>query len=230
MLNLASLPDKKVRSAISAVVDRNGLQTLLGLQGNVTTDIYPPALFPKLSRRQEISEQRHDDDKSLRTTPLRLVAFEDVLSRAIAEQVARDARRVGLPIEIQSVPFPVLVDRLNKGDYDLLQLYWGPFYADLRHFLAPFLSKSFPPSGNNFNRYRNPAVDLLVDASQALADHDADCLFSSVRDMILRDAPIIPLYFGNLVRASNGTFAMPLHPLGYRPYKLAVPINEKPKG
>ncbi|MBF0631857.1 MAG: ABC transporter substrate-binding protein [Magnetococcales bacterium] len=226
MFNLETLPDKNLRRAISASIDRSMLQRILGSQGQVTDSIYPPALFPDLAHIPPPPFINQSVKITSNQKPLRLIAFDDVLSRAIVEQVARDLKRIGLTVNIQAVPFPVLVDRLNKKDYDMLQLYWGPLYTDIRHFIVPFLTNSFPPDGNNFNHYSNPTVDQLVRSSESLENANIKNIFSTLQELLLADAPMAPLYFGNQVRISNGKFKMPLHPLGYRIYKLAAPSDQ----
>lgn len=153
--------------------------------------------------------------------PLKIVSFEDTLSKSIAEFIARSLKEYNIQSEIESVPFPVLIDRLTKGEYDLIQIYWGPIYSDAIHYLTPFLSSSLPPAGNNFNKYQNPEFDRLVNEAKSLSGLEQNSRFLQAEDIILEDMPFLLLYFKNTIRVSDEKYNFPLHPLVYRLYKNA---------
>jgi len=222
LFNLKSVADQNVRRGISAALDRKGLQNIIKDQGVVATSLFP-TIFNELTAPHSMLNSAPDKATSLlrgkRT--LNLVCFEDILSRALADDLAKQLKPYGIDLKIEAVTFPVLVERLTKGTYDLIQLYWGPLYADAGHFLNPFVTASFPPAGNNFNKYSNPEFDKLVEsASQFPADKQA-VQYLKAQDIILNDMPFLLTYYKNLTRVSNNKFSMPMHPLGYRFYKLA---------
>jgi ABC-type transport system substrate-binding protein len=223
LYNLEKIEDKNIRKAISYALDRNELQEILSEEGNVTRSLFPPAIFKELSSSKDILNYNPDTAKLYlnNVKKLKLVGFEDILSRSIASFIAESLKKYNINVEIESVPFPVLVDRLTKDEYDLIQIYWGPLYTDESHYLNPFLTSSFPPTGNNFNRYSNPEFDKLVTEAKALRTDKTKDNFLKAEDIILDDMPFLLLYFKNTIRVSNGRFDMPLHPLGYRFYKYA---------
>ncbi len=223
LCNLSTLDTPAVRRGISRAVQRSAIQQVLSQEGTIARSLFPPALFPDVSHDQEVlRSDRKEAKRVLKGLPkLRLVCFEDVLSRAIADVIAGSLKECGVETGIEAVPFPVLVERLTNGQYDLVQLYWGPLYADPCHYLSPFLTSSIPPAGNNFNKYSNAAFDTAV--AEAQRQEGAAQLQAMLRaeQIILEDMPFLLLYFKNTVRASSGKFDMPLHPLQYRLYKLA---------
>lgn len=225
LCNLETLNRPGVRQGLSLALDRTGLKELLSKEGTIAESLFPPAIFPSLARdeqalRRDVKEAKK---KLSGLETLRLVCFEDAMSRAMADRYAQSLSEVGVKVQIEAVPFPVLVERLTSGQYDLIQLYWGPIYADPVHYLTPFLTKSFPPNGNNFNRYSNPEVDQLVASSKTVKDDASNQALLRAQEIILQDMPFVPLYFKTTVKASNQRFEMPLHPLQYRLYKLARP-------
>ena len=223
LYNLERIKDANVRKAINCALNREELQEILSEQGNVTRSLYPPALFKKLTSPKEILNYNPEKSKAYlkNINSLKLVCFEDILSKSVAGFIARSLKKYDIQVEIESVPFPVLVDRLSKGKYDLIQIYWGPLYADVCHYLNPFLTSSFPPTGNNFNKYSNPEFDKLVIETKLLPADKRKENFLKAEDVILNDMPFLLLYFKNTIRVSSERFDMPLHPLGYRFYKFA---------
>jgi ABC-type transport system substrate-binding protein len=223
LYNLKTIKDENVRKAINYALNRNELQEILSEQGNIAKSLYPPAIFENLASSKEILNYNPEKAKAYlkNINSLKLVCFEDILSKSVADFIARSLKKYDILVEIESVPFPVLVDRLTKGKYDLIQIYWGPLYADVCHYLNPFLTSSFPPTGNNFNKYSNPAFDKLVIETKLLPADKRKENFLKAEDQILNDMPFLLLYFKNTIRVSNERFDMPLHPLGYRFYKFA---------
>ncbi len=227
LFNLGTLQNQNVRQGLSLALNRKKLVSIISQEGTIANSLFPPAIFPALAKTDpELSSDIEEARNKLAglDTPLRLVCFEDAMSRAIAEAYAQSLGSLGVKVDIEAVPFPVLVERLSSSQYDLIQLYWGPIYSDPAHYLTPFLTKSFPPNGNNFNKYSNPEVDRLVAQSQTLKDKAADEALIQAQKLILDDMPFVLLYFKKTARISNKRYEMPLHPLQYRLYKLANTI------
>jgi len=223
LYNLERISEVNVRKAINYSIDRNEFQEIISEQGNIVKSIYPPAIFKEIASPMDILNYKPDKAKAYLNNikSLKLVCFEDVFSKSIANFIAGSLKKYDIDVDIESVPFPVLVDRLTKGKYDLIQIYWGPLYADVCHYLNPFLTSSFPPTGNNFNKYSNTEFDKLVAIAKSLPANKRKESFIKAEDAILGDMPFLLLYFKNTIRVSNEKFNMPIHPLGYRFYKYA---------
>ncbi len=221
LFNLENV-EPSIRKGVNYGIGREGFQEILGQQGKVTKSLYPK-IFPSLSRDINILSFSHDSASKYLDRPiqLNLVCFEDALSRALAEYISRSLEEFDIQVNIESVSFPILVDKLNTGKYDLIQLYWGIAYSDVRHFLNPFLTLSFPPSGNNFNKYSNLYFDSLVEKTPRLDKSTHVERYLIAQDTILNDMPFYLAYYKNSVRASNQKYTIPIHPLGYRLYKFA---------
>jgi oligopeptide transport system substrate-binding protein len=222
LFNLKRISDKNLRQGINFAVDRKELQNIIGDQGVVAKSLYP-SIFSELTAPQTMLNYAPDKATGLLKgkKTLNLVCFEDILSRALADDLSKQLMKFGIELKIEAVTFPVLVDRLTKGNYDIIQLYWGPLYADVSHFLNPFVTASFPPAGNNFNKYSNPDFDKLVETTPQLPTNKQAVQYLKAQDIILDDMPFLPVYYKNFIRVSNNKFTMPIHPLGYRFYKFA---------
>ena len=228
LFNLQTISEPETRKVINAVVNRRAIQRVIGKSGTIAKSIFPEAIFPELSGKSTAltsTAYPHDSHISLKaSSELRIVCFNDVLSRAIASRVADDLQKYGYTVRIEATSFPVLVERLMRGEYDLIQIYWGPMYADPVHYLSPFLSSQFPPNGNNFNRYSNSIFDAHIKSAKTATDPELrNEHLLKAEEILLQDMPLLPLYFENLVRVSNKKFSMPMHPLLYRNYNKARP-------
>lgn len=222
LFNLERIKDKRIRKGINYAIDRGKIQKIIGEQGKITKSLFP-SIFrdvyvpsSMLLYSPEKAKEILKENKSIH-----LVCFEDMLSRAIAANLSKQLKLYNFNVKIEAVTFPVLVDRLTKGNYDIIQLYWGPLYADVGHFLNPFISESFPPSGNNFNKYSNSDFDRIVAQAPKFKRSKQRKYYLNAQDIILDDMPFILTYFKNYLRISNKKFTMPIHPLGYRFYKYS---------
>lgn len=223
LFNLEKIKDKDIRKGINYAINREELQNIINEQGIVAESLFP-SIFGELATPNPLLTYSQEKANRLinREMVIKLVCFEDILSRALAGYIARELEKYSIEVEIESVTFPVLVDRLTKGEYDMIQLYWGIIYADANHFLNPFKTTSFPPTGNNFNKYSNPAFDKLVDEAPKMHSDKQVAQYLNAQEIILDDMPFFLAYYKNGIRVSNNRFEMPLHPLGYRFYKYAI--------
>ncbi len=223
LFNLEKIKDKDIRKGINYAINREELQSIIKEQGIITRSFFP-SIFGELAKPNPLLIYSQEKANRLlnRKMAIKLVCFEDILSRALAGYIAKELKNYSIEVEIESVTFPVLVNRLTKGEYDMIQLYWGIIYSDVNHFLTPFKTASFPPTGNNFNKYSNPDFDRLVDDAPKIDSDKQSAQYLNAQEIILDDMPFFLAYYKNGIRVSNNRFKMPLHPLGYRFYKYAM--------
>lgn len=223
LFNLSKIEDPNVRKGISFAIDRNKLQRLIGDEGEVTYSLYPK-MFRSIHTIKDVlktDENKAGELLSGHKMRLKLVSFDDLLSRAMAARVKEDLARFDVSVDIESVPFSVLADRLSSGDYDMIQLYWGMLYADPDHFLTPFKAASFPPNGNNFNKYTNAIFEELIKTALFKDGEEQAMCYRTAEEVILDDMPFVLLYYNNISLLSNGLYSLPVNPLMYKFYKYA---------
>ncbi len=115
----------------------------------------------------------------------------------IQSQLAENGIRVQLSVEKPSI----LRQAVNNSEYTLFKKSWFSDYADEENFMSLFYSRNFVPKGVNFFRYANPAFDRLFE--QALAENNDSLkttLYQQMDQLIIEDAPVIPLYYDQVVR------------------------------
>ncbi|MGZ3932517.1 MAG: ABC transporter substrate-binding protein [Bacteroidia bacterium] len=95
----------------------------------------------------------------------------------------------------------VLRQAVSACEYNMFKKSWVADYADEENFMSMFYSKNFAPAGFNFFHYRNPEFDVLFE--KALVEKDLaqkTVLYQQMDQMIVDDAPIIPLYYDQVIR------------------------------
>ncbi len=116
----------------------------------------------------------------------------------LAFMIKKELERTGVfTVDIKSSEWATYVDQLRRGQMMLSLLGWYPDYIDPDDFLTPFLH-----SGSNKwtgTGYKNPAVDLLLDAATMLTQRDLRAsIYEVVQKILAQDVPFIPLLQGKL--------------------------------
>jgi peptide/nickel transport system substrate-binding protein len=83
-------------------------------------------------------------------------------ARQVVTYLQQAWRDVGADIQPTAIPFQVLVERQDEGDFELTLIGWGGFLDDQG---LLYRCDAFPPHGFNMARICNPEFDRLNDAS-----------------------------------------------------------------
>lgn len=207
-INCGTLPafkDRKVRRAIAMAIDRKEIvEVTLGGANQIANGIIPPGVF---GHRDGDHCLPFDPEKAralLReagVTPASLGTLTiyhrdgqpDV--RLVAEKVA-GMLKSNLQLEVKSsqLPWSTYLDRHNKKELDFFHMRWGADYLDAQNFLSTLLAGSGPENKIN---YSNPAYDALcAQADTFVGPAEARAaLYGKAEDMVIQDAPFVPLYF-----------------------------------
>jgi peptide/nickel transport system substrate-binding protein len=122
------------------------------------------------------------------------------LVRQITTQVQQLYKPLGVDIQLKSYDYAVLYAAaqsggiLNGGKFDLAMYAWvsggDPDNA------SQFLCSSFPPNGNNIERYCSPEMDALQKQATSTFDRSArKAAYAKIERLVLRDAPGAFLYY-----------------------------------
>lgn len=100
----------------------------------------------------------------------------------------------GIDVTPVGLEWGAYLDRLSDDPFDIFRLGWGADYPHPNNFLTDLISCS---SGNNNMAYCNEEVDgLLQEAAVAPTLEEQVPLYNQAQEMVMADAPIIPLRFG----------------------------------
>lgn len=122
---------------------------------------------------------------------------------------------IKLKINIQNST--VLKTGVAKNEFNLFKKSWIGDYADEENFMSLFYSKNFSPKGFNYTHYKNEEFDKLFDLAQVEKnDSLKTVLYQKMDQLLIDDAPVIPLYYDQIIRLVRHNIAN----LGNNPMNL----------
>jgi peptide/nickel transport system substrate-binding protein len=214
-----------VRQALAHAIDRGEiLHYLLKDGGRLAAGIFPPEHWagdPDLSgptydpdrARDLLTELGYGPDRPLR---LSYKTSSDPFRLRFATVIQAQLARVGIEARIQSYDWGTFFGDVKAGRFQLYGLTWvGIRTPDIFRYV--FHSASVPPEGANRGRYRNPAVDRLIQTARAEPDLTRQAvLYRQLQAILLADLPYIPLWYEDQFYAAR---------LGLEGYRLAPDGN-----
>jgi peptide/nickel transport system substrate-binding protein/oligopeptide transport system substrate-binding protein len=113
----------------------------------------------------------------------------------VAEVIQAYIEAIGIHVKIKQLEWSAYKEALNKGEPNMFYLSWWADYPDPENFLFPLFHSSNFGAGGNRTRYRNPAVDSLIEkGQQTLKKKERDLLYKKAEALIVADAPWISLW------------------------------------
>lgn len=197
--------DARIRRAIAMAVDRRQIvDELLGGINQPAEGILPPGIaghrehpagipYDPAGGAKLLAQTGHPGGKGL--PPLELVIRDQTPdSRLIGEAVASQINKnLGWPVSVKTMEFRTLLETRNKNKLGFFFLSWYADYLDPQNFLSTLFATTSP---QNHYGYSNPTVDRLCDEADTSFDPKKRIeLYQKAEDIVLQDAPWIPLYF-----------------------------------
>lgn len=216
--------DRELRRALSMAVDRAAVvEAVLGelgtvVEGPITSFVWIwsdtlKALPFDPAQAAQILERlgwRDRDRDGVRERDGRRLAFEllvpttSQLRRRAAVIVQEQLRRVGVAMSINELDWSTFLSRAAAGRFDAIFGAWAldPSPRQLRQYWG-----SSGIDGFNYQRYRNPEFDRLVDSAAATADPARALeVWHRAIAVINQDAPAIWIYTPHPVAAVHRRF------------------------
>ncbi|WP_153101891.1 peptide ABC transporter substrate-binding protein [Paraburkholderia hayleyella] len=204
--------DKRVREALSLVIDRDLLTARLtasgelpmyGLisQGTEGAAVYQPewATWPMAKRvayaRQLLGEAGYSSTKPLEFT---LTYNTNDMHKKVALFVTSAWRtQLGVNAKMENVEYKVLLKERHDGKLQMSRDGWFVDYNDAMSYFDLIRCGSV----QNDQHYCNPKVDaLVVQANQQLDETRRTALLTQAHNMAMNDYPLIPLFQYSAVR------------------------------
>ena len=204
------LADPRVRRALALSLDRPRLVATLwrGL-GAVTETMLPAGHW---ARHEELAPLPHDPAAARRLLdaagypdpdgpggprPRLTLTYKtstDETSLLQAQILRAMAAEAGIALEIRSHEFATFFQDVQRGAFQVFSLTrTGIEDPDL--YALIFHSRNVPPAGANRGRYRNPALDRLLDRGGSLVDpRERRPVYREVQEIVAADLPLIPLF------------------------------------
>jgi peptide/nickel transport system substrate-binding protein len=119
--------------------------------------------------------------------------------RSIARVLAHQLGQVGIAVEVRAYEWGTFFADVRSGNFQLFTLQWPAVVEpDLYHWI--FHSSMIPSPDNggrgaNRGRYRNPALDALIEAGRRTPERDARrAIYSQVQRILAQDLPYVSLW------------------------------------
>lgn len=126
----------------------------------------------------------------------------------ICEYIQRELQKIGLEIQIDVMPPSTLRQMKSSGDLDTFRASWIADYPDAENYLSLFYSKNFTPNGPNYTHFSSATFDSLYEESLSVTAIDKrKQLYITMDSLIIDKAPIIPLYYDEVVRFTQKTIS-----------------------
>ncbi|MCO5230880.1 MAG: ABC transporter substrate-binding protein [Chitinophagales bacterium] len=202
-----AIQNKLVRQAINYAVDRekmilylrNGIgvpahhgivpQGINGFNDKVKGYSYQPQLAKELLAKAGYPDGKGMDVIVLSSNP----NYQD-----LTEFIAKSLEEIGVKVIIQLTPGSFLREAMAKNEVDFFRASWIGDYSDAENFLALFYgANSAPP---NYTRYHNQKYDSLYVKAMMVNDTEASKLYLEMENIMIEDAPIVPLFYDELIR------------------------------
>jgi oligopeptide transport system substrate-binding protein len=119
----------------------------------------------------------------------------------LAEYIQSQLSEFGIKMKIDVQKASVLFESIAHMKVNFFRKSWNADYPDAENFLSLFYSKNWSPKGFNYTHYQNPQFDILYEKSQSeLNDSIRYDYYRQMDQLIIDNAPVVPLYYGQVVR------------------------------
>jgi oligopeptide transport system substrate-binding protein len=113
-------------------------------------------------------------------------------------------KRLGIPIEVESMPPSQLRKAIKSGEAAFFRASWIADYPHCENYFQLFYSKNFSPQGPNTTHFSNSIYDQhFQEYAQISLQRESDVLASKLQRFIIQESPVIVLYYDQVVRFTN---------------------------
>jgi len=221
------LGNRRVREAIAAALDREGLvRFVLGGAARPASGLLAPehwAYAPARIARYDPARARRlldragfrdpDGDGPLPRFRLIYKTSSQVGRRRLAEAIQAQLAAVGIAVDIRPYEWGTLYADVRAGNFELCALAWVGIGDPDLYYMA-YHSAMTPPAGYNRGWYRSRVMDrLTARARRTLDGAERRRLYARVQRRAAHDLPVVPLWWEDRVviqtRTLNGFVPTP---------------------
>jgi len=202
--------ETKIRQAVGAAINRTTivstvfqgqaqkLYTMIPIGMSGHKDVFQNLGDPNYTRTQELlADYGINATNKLAFTLYYETSSHYPQSQQQAEVLKASIEASGvITVDLQGLDWPAMGARRNAGTMDAFIYGWYPDYIDPDDYIQPFLQTS---GGTWLNLdYSNPEIDQLIEWARGnTTDSVRLPLYEDIQDLMLTDAPIIPIYQGS---------------------------------
>jgi len=203
---------KKIRQAINYGFDRRKMILYLRNSVGIPAESgFIPAGLPSFDSsivrgyeynpskaRQLLKEAGFSDNKS--ELPIKLLTVS--IYGDLASFIAKELEDIGLKVQVEIVQKSLLLEYTAKSQALFFRGSWIADYPDAENYLSVFYGKN--PAPPNYTRYKNTRFDALYEQALQVTDDSVRMgLYQQMDQLIIEDAPVIPLWYDEVIRLVN---------------------------
>ena len=137
----------------------------------------------------------------------------------LCEFIQRELQNIGLDVKVEVILPSTLRQGKANGKLPIFRASWIADYPDAENYLSLFYSKNFTPNGPNYTHFKNETFDSLYQlAIKETNNVKRYKLYNKMDSIIINDAPVIPLYYDEVIRFSKKN----IQGLGINPVDLLI--------
>ncbi len=122
----------------------------------------------------------------------------------LCEFIQRELQNISLKTNVDVIPPSTLRQGKANGKLPIFRASWIADYPDAENYVSLFYSKNFTPNGPNYTHFKNDLFDTLYEQSISEVDNNKRYkLYQKMDSIIIAEAPIIPLYYDEVIRFSQ---------------------------
>ena len=209
LLQQSPLKNKLIRQAMNYAINRKQLMMYmrnsigtpaeagmvpLGLPSKNAETVKGYCYNPDTAR---LLLQRANIKNTAPVTLLTIPIYADIASFA-----AKQMEDIGLKVQVEIVQKSLLLEQTAKQQALFFRGSWIADYPDAENYMTMFYSKN--PSPPNYTRYKNLRFDELYNkALQETNDSLRYALYREMDEMMINDAPVIPLWYDEVIHLVN---------------------------
>lgn len=200
-----ALKDRRVRQAIAMALDRDKIvKDILGGINRRADSIIPPGVkffrektnmlpFDVAKAKAQLAEAGFPEGKGF---PELEFCYRDgrpdveIVAQALQQQLKQN---LGINLKPRKVEWGAYLKEHNSKKMPIFHMRWAADYLDPENFLSILLASY---GNENKINYKNDAYDALCrEADTSFDDAKRAELYAKAEDMVLQDAPFVPIYF-----------------------------------
>lgn len=120
----------------------------------------------------------------------------------LASFIAKELEDIGLKVQVEIIQKSLLLEYTARSQALFFRASWIADYPDAENYLSVFYGKN--PAPPNYTRYKNPVFDAKFEQALLVTDDSARLkLYQELDQMVIDDAPVIPLWYDEVIRLVN---------------------------
>jgi peptide/nickel transport system substrate-binding protein len=199
------LDNVKVRQALSYAIDYKGI--INGIMLGHATQMRGPIPEGMWGHDPSVMQYHYDPKKAkallaeagVKNLKLGyLYAKTDPNWEPLGLVVQQELGALGIKVDLQEFAYPMMRDKLNKGDFDIAVGNWTPDYADPSMFMNFWFDSKLKGLPGDRAFYSNPKVDELIRKADVTPDQaERTKLYQAAQKIVVEEAPYILLFQRN---------------------------------